>query len=287
VCNGTTFYPVLKTKDFTTTQEEFQLEQCTECNFLLTNPRPDSNSIGRYYESENYISHSGKSNLFGNIYRLARKVTLNFKYRLIRRFNQMEGNVLDYGCGSGDFLYYMKSKNWKVRGIEPNDLARNKASKLLQQSVFQSVNEIIGEKYDVITLWHVLEHVHDLNETLSHLKKLLNSNGTIIIAVPNHKSADCKKYKNYWAAYDVPRHLWHFSQETMKLLMEKHKLKIIQIEPMILDAYYVSLLSEGYKNSQANKLSAGVKAFSSGLMSNFKASKTGNYSSLIYIIKAQ
>jgi 2-polyprenyl-3-methyl-5-hydroxy-6-metoxy-1,4-benzoquinol methylase len=287
ICNGTTFQNFITARDYTTTQEEFQIQKCSTCNFLLTNPRPSIESISRYYASDNYISHSGKSNLFGNIYRLARNYTLKNKYKLIQHYHPAPGKILDYGCGTGEFLKFLHGKKWNVIGVEPSDLARDKSNKLLEKTMYKTIGELKENQFNSITLWHVLEHIQDLNETLDTLKKLLSNDGVMFIAVPNPSSPDCHAYKNDWAAYDVPRHLWHFTRETMNILLNKHGLKIVEIKPMKLDAYYVSLLSEGYKNPGYNKLINGAKAFIGGLRSNLKASKSGEYSSLIYIVKPQ
>lgn len=287
VCNGNSFQDFIKARDYTTTQEEFQIQRCSTCNFLFTNPRPDADSIGKYYSSENYISHSGKSNVFGNIYRLARNYTLRTKYNLISELKPTKGKILDYGCGTGEFLNFFKQRNWEAIGLEPNKLAREKASTLLHQTVSANISDINETNFDIITLWHVLEHVHNLNETLDVLKSKLHKEGFMFIAVPNPNSADCTKYKCDWAAYDVPRHLWHFSRETMSTLLRKHGLKIADTKPMKLDAYYVALLSEGYKHSKRNKLINALMAIDAGLQSNSKAAKTGEYSSLIYIVKSE
>jgi SAM-dependent methyltransferase len=285
ICHGTTFHDFIKGRDYTTTQEEFQIQQCSTCNFLLTNPRPNIQSIGRYYASDNYISHSGKSNLFGNIYRLARNYTLTTKYHLIKHYHPSPGKILDYGCGTGDFLKFLQDKKWNVFGVEPNELARDKANKLLEKTMYEAIEKVTENQFNTITLWHVLEHVHELNDTIDKLKKRLSNNGVMLIAVPNPSSPDCDTYKKDWAAYDVPRHLWHFSRETMSKLLDKHRLKIVEVKPMKLDAYYVSLLSEGYKNPGSNKMINGLKAFIAGFRSNLKASQSGEYSSLIYIVK--
>jgi 2-polyprenyl-3-methyl-5-hydroxy-6-metoxy-1,4-benzoquinol methylase len=285
ICNTPSFAPFLSAKDHTTTGEQFEIVRCAQCHFTLTNPRPDINSIGKYYQSEKYISHTGGSkSLFDKIYVFARTITLGWKLKLINK-HKPTGSVLDYGCGTGEFLCYLKSNGWATTGVEPSEGARQKATSLLKAAVCESIDPIKGNQFDVITLWHVLEHIHDLNEKLSSIKSLLKEDGIIFIAVPNHEAPDAQKYGAYWAGYDVPRHLWHFSKDSMKRLFDKTGLELIDIQPMKLDAFYISLLSERYKNPNQNRIVSALKAVLSGSASNSSANKNQNHSSLIYIAK--
>lgn len=284
LCNSTDIAVHLTATDYTTSLESFKLEKCNACNFVFTNPRPTATAIGNYYQSEKYISHTdGGKGLLDKIYLVARRFTLNWKYNLINA-EHPTGELLDVGCGTGEFVSHMKSKGWQVTGMEPSATAREKAAAKIEQAVYSNL-DAVTKQFDVITLWHVLEHVHLLKETVTKIKSLLKPNGTIFIAVPNHESPDAKAYKHYWAAYDVPRHLWHFSKNTMEELVTEGGLKIDTISPMKLDAYYVSLLSEKYKNPEQNILNRIIKATAAGLLSNFKAKKETNHSSLIYTIK--
>jgi len=288
VCDHQKFTPYIISKDYTVTGEEFSLQKCSHCNFIFTNPRPGAVDIGRYYESENYISHSGKSEtLFDKIYLTARNITLGWKHDLIKKYSPTPSTILDYGCGTGNFLNYIKKAGWKVAGIEPSEQARQKSTELITSNVYKDINGIHGGKFKIITLWHVLEHIHDLNTTIQELKNRLSKEGYLIIAVPNPNSHDSQYYKSHWAAYDVPRHLWHFTRNTMKPLMAKNGLRIVEVKPMKLDSFYVSLLSEGYKNPSQSKVTTGLKAFMQGLRSNLSARITKEYSSLIYIVQAE
>jgi 2-polyprenyl-3-methyl-5-hydroxy-6-metoxy-1,4-benzoquinol methylase len=285
ICNSSSFTPFLSAKDHTTTGEQFEIVKCTQCNFTLTNPRPDINSIGKYYQSEKYISHTGGSkSLFDKVYVFARTITLGWKLKLINKYKST-GSILDYGCGTGEFLHHLKNQDWTINGVEPSDGARGKATNLLQKPISSSIEKLEESQFHVITLWHVLEHIHELNEKLSSLKSLLKQDGIIFIAVPNHEAPDAQKYGAYWAGYDVPRHLWHFSKDSMKKLFDKTGLELIDIHPMKLDAYYVSLLSEGYKYPNQSKIVNAFKAIVNGLSSNLAAAKDQNHSSLIYIAK--
>ncbi len=289
ICENENFTLFLRTKDYTVTQDEFELRKCTHCNFIVTSPRPTENNIEKYYDSENYISHAESSKtLFDKIYFIARSVSLKWKFNIINLYLNGSGAVLDFGCGTGDFLNFIKEKSSiKVLGVEPNHAARIIANHKLHGRVFQNLQSLKDKSLDAITLWHVLEHVHQLNDTLQNLKRLLSNNGHLIIAVPNHQSHDSLKYKDAWAAYDVPRHLWHFNQKTMKALLHRNGFRIISIKPMKLDSFYVSLLSESYKKPYQLKVLTGAKAFLEGCRSNLYAMKDNQYSSLIYIAKQE
>ncbi len=286
ICKGNTFEPFNRCIDFTTSKEEFAIIRCKRCNLLITSPRPDSNSIGKYYQSENYISHTNSSkNLIDKIYKTVRSFTLQWKLNLIQSYKP-SGKILDYGCGTGEFLNTCKTANWVCTGVEPSVAAREKASQLTHLKIVGTLSQTDHSKFDIITLWHVLEHVENLNEKLSELKSYLAEGGIIFIAVPNHESIDAKIYQSNWAAYDVPRHLWHFSKENMRTLLQSHGLNLVDKIPMKQDSFYVSLLSEKYLHPKTNILINSVRAFAMGLRSNLAARKDQNYSSLVYIAKA-
>jgi 2-polyprenyl-3-methyl-5-hydroxy-6-metoxy-1,4-benzoquinol methylase len=284
VCSASNLKNHKVIKDYSVSKESFNIMICENCNFQFTNPRPDQNEIGKYYQSDDYISHSDKANSPINfIYKLARKYALASKRKLINTIaKQRKGRILDYGCGTGYFLETMKDDGWKTYGIEPNEKAREIAKG--KAKINKSIDElnIKNKKFDIITLWHVLEHIHDINNTIKILKTILKEKGKIIVAVPNIESYEHTIFKEDWAAYDVPRHLYHFSQETMKTLMLKHGLKVKKVYPMKLDAYYISLLSNKYKYNK-NKF---INSFLTGYKSNTYALKNkNNFSSLIYVIK--
>jgi len=273
--------PFLVVKDLSVTGEEFELLLDTDLDLLKTNPQPSSESLFRYYESEDYISHTdAKRTLFEKIYHLVKKRAINQKIGLIQYWQSGTGTVLDIGCGTGDFLAEAKKNNWKTVGMEPSSKAKTSA-KQKGICLVESYDELEDHYFDVITMWHVLEHVSDLENQIKELKRLVKPTGTIIIAVPNFKSFDASYYGVFWAAYDVPRHLWHFSKTAIEKLFAKQNLKLKKVNPMWFDSFYVSLLSEKYKNGKMNP----VAAFWIGLKSNLKARKTLEYSSHIYIFK--
>lgn len=274
----------LTLKDYSVSGETFELLLNSEFEMLETFPVPTLKKLPRYYQSENYISHTdSKRNLFERIYQLVRSLSLKRKLKLINSFSSEEKNLLDIGCGTGDFLQIAKQNHWIVCGIEPNKNAREIANKKTNNSVFNTKELLNFEsnRFDVITLWHVLEHLPNLQNQLSSFKQLLKPNGTLLIAVPNYKSYDANYYKSFWAGFDVPRHLWHFSKTSISKLTEKENMSVVKTLPMKFDAFYVSLLSEKYKTGKMNPF----KAFWIGLQSNLKAKQSGEYSSLIYVIK--
>lgn len=283
VCGKPEFKNFLVVKDKSVSQESFVIVQCENCSFKFTNPRPDFASIGSYYESEDYISHSNTNKgLINKAYQVVRSIAVKDKVELVNKLVP-KGAILDYGCGTGYFLSACQKDSWKVEGFEPNNTANKQATETLGKSIEKvSLDHFQKESFEIITLWHVLEHVHTLNETFQQLLSLLKPGGVMLVAVPNADSQDAKKYGENWAAYDVPRHLYHFNQATMKRFLKKHKLTLEDTKPMKYDAYYVSMLSEKYKAGKTKMFSSVL----SGYSSNSYASKNNNdYSSLIYIAR--
>tara|TARA_R110000796_G_scaffold77799_3_gene173811 strand:+ start:5498 stop:6328 length:831 start_codon:yes stop_codon:yes gene_type:complete len=270
----------LETKDYTLTGESFKLLHDPVLDMLVTEPQPEN--LATYYESEDYISHTdAKKSLVDKIYHTVKGYNLKSKLSLIDSYTASNKRLLDVGAGTGDFLTEAKKYGWEVAGVEPNELARLKSSEK-GVALLQNLDAIpTGDKYEVITLWHVLEHLPDLESQIAKLVGLLTDNGTLVVAVPNFKSFDAKYYKEFWAAFDVPRHLWHFSKRSVQSIFAKHGMKLVRTKPMFFDAFYVALLSEKYKNGKQNF----IKAFWIGLMSNIRALVSKEYSSLIYILK--
>ncbi len=283
VCGHDKFENYLICQDHFYTKESFAIMRCNQCSLLLTNPRPAKSRLIQYYKSDAYISHSDKAiNLTQHIYKIVRNYTLKQKLKLINSLSDQK-EILDIGCGTGDFLLHCKKNEWNVHGCEPDTAAREMAEDKIKIDLFKSIEDVRKlNRIPVITLWHVLEHLPNINETIEIIHSILPTNGNLIVAVPNQESYDQQIYKEHWAAYDVPRHLYHFTQKTIGQLFIKHKLKIKYVLPMKFDSYYVSLLSELYKNGKQNYL----RSFINGYKSNTYASKNkNNYSSLIYIIR--
>ena len=271
----------LTTEDHLITKEKFSLEFDDNYDMLVTTPSPKN--LDKYYQTTNYISHTDNAqNIFEKIYQLVKKYTLRKKIKLINQYSKNDRSILDIGCGTGEFLALAKKENWNTFGVEPNENAREKTA-LKNIHVTPSLEKVGQQKFNVISLWHVLEHLPDLQNQIKKITALLKDEGTLLIAVPNYKSYDAKHYKENWAAYDTPRHLWHFSQNSISQIFKEHKFKVIETLPMKFDSYYVSLLSEKYKEGKQNYF----KAIYLGWLSNYKANNTSEYSSLIYVLKRE
>lgn len=271
----------LTVKDHSVSKEIFDLYQDETLDMLITHPQPSLETLGKYYESEDYISHTdNKRSLFEKAYHFVKQIALKNKLDLINSFQSNKGRILDIGAGTGDFLLTAQENGWQTIGVEPSPRAKGIAIKKGILFV-EDTKELESHSFDTITMWHVLEHVPDLDAQIKELKRLLKQNGTLIIAVPNYKSFDAKHYGTFWAAYDVPIHFWHFSKKAIQLLFAKEGMKLEKVLPMKFDSFYVSLLSEKYKSGKMNF----VKAFLIGLQSNWKAKRNFEYSSHIYVLK--
>jgi SAM-dependent methyltransferase len=287
LCKSGLFLNHTEVQDFSISKEKFLLCKCSSCNLVFTNPRPDQKSIEKYYQSEDYISHQNKStNIINLIYKWVRNVTIKHKVKWLNQYTEKKGSLLDIGSGTGFFLSAAKENGWNTKGIEPNDTAR-KIAKEKKLKISETIDDLKkNKKYDAISLYHVLEHLHDLRKTGKKIVNLLNDHGTVFIAVPNNNSYDAKIYGNYWAALDVPRHLYHFNIETFQTFADEVGLRIAGIKPLIFDSYYVSLLSEDYQNPKSGKLKKMANALLNGYKSNTWAKKNNNnYSSLLFILK--
>ena len=268
-------------KDFSVSGESFSLLLNEEYQILKTHPQPTLDKLGSYYEFEDYISHTdGKRTLFEKMYHFIKRKAIRDKVSLINSHQPLKGRILDIGAGTGDFLLECKNQNWEILGIEPNDKAKGIA--LGKGIKFgDTIEKLESNSFDVITMWHVLEHVPDVEHQVAELKRLLKPSGIIIIAVPNFKSYDANHYKEFWAAYDVPRHLWHFSKTAIEKLFDKQNMNLEDIKPMWFDSFYVSLLSEKYKFGKMNFISG----FFIGLISNVSGCFKNEFSSHIYVLK--
>jgi 2-polyprenyl-3-methyl-5-hydroxy-6-metoxy-1,4-benzoquinol methylase len=276
---------MLSAKDYTVSGESFSIWECSVCTLRFTQDAPGLDSIGQYYKSEEYISHTNTSRgLINKLYQVVRKRTLRQKRQLVCKVtSKKQGSLLDVGSGTGAFVKEMKDSGWQVTGLEPDADARKMAKEQFHCELKDAdqLFNLASDSFDAVTLWHVLEHVHDLTGYLQHLKLVLKSNGRLIIAVPNYTSLDASKYKGNWAAYDVPRHLYHFSPRSMQILMEKMGMRILEYKPMWFDSFYVSLLSSKYMHQTTKWISA----LWTGIRSNLSAlSDKQKCSSVIYII---
>ena len=292
ICGSSEIEKAFDIVDHFSTKETFPICDCSSCGFRFTNNFPSEGIIGKYYNSPDYISHSdSKDGLINRLYHFFRKQMLKKKVNLISKFaphtnSKSSIRLLDIGSGTGYFLNAAKERGYAVSGIEKDGKAREYSITHFGLDVKdeQSLWNIENESFDVITLWHVLEHMQNLNEVVAKIKSILKPNGVMILALPNHKSHDAQRYKEYWAAYDVPRHLWHFTPQSVEKLLSKHQFKIVKQKTMPLDAFYISMLSEKYKGS--NSIKQYYKAITSGTAGYWLSqSDINKSSSVIYIVK--
>ena len=285
VCGGPHIGPLFWIHDHSVTKEAFVIWQCADCTLRFTQNAPAAGDIGRYYQSEEYISHSDtQKGLVNKLYIQARKFTIAQKLKGVQELTgKTTGNLLDVGCGTGSFLAAAKAGGWNIAGVEPDEGARRTARELNGVTAFaaEQFYELPPQSFDAITLWHVLEHVHDLHRYMQQLKNLLKKDGRLFIAVPNYNSADATAYGSWWAAYDVPRHLYHFTPKAVQALAQKHGFVIHRQKPMLLDAFYISLLSSKYRHGRTAWISAGFNGLRSTLWALIKPQQA---SSVIYVL---
>lgn len=286
VCGQTVFSKVMTCTDHYATGESFDLCRCAKCGFMFTQNVPVESEIGRYYESPDYISHSNThKGLMNSVYHWVRRYMLTQKARLVARSSNLVcGSILDIGTGTGYFINKMKEDGWKVSAIEKSPKAREFAKEHFGINVKTPdyLFSIKDSSFDVITLWHVMEHLEQLDRTWDTINRILKDSGVLIVAVPNCDSYDAQKYKELWAAYDVPRHIWHFSPLTINSIGKKHGFVLEERYPMSFDAFYVSMLTEKYKKNSFSFVRGfitGAKAWLSCLSSKDKSS------SMIYIFR--
>ncbi|WP_447641356.1 MULTISPECIES: class I SAM-dependent methyltransferase [Chitinophagaceae] len=286
VCNSRNIQKVLTAEDFTVSHELFDIWECADCSVRFTQDVPDMEAIGRYYKAEAYISHTDTNKGFVNrAYHYVRSITMKQKRTFVEKASGMKkGMLLDIGAGTGAFAATMQQAGWQVTGLEPDETARGNAQRLHGLSLQPSADLFVlpQNSFDAVTMWHVLEHVHDLHGYWKRISRVLKDAGVFIVAVPNYTSYDAQYYKEFWAAWDVPRHLYHFSPKSMDVLAKQYGFKVVQHIPMIFDSYYVSMLSEKYKKGKSRNF----MAFTAGLESNQRAARNPKkYSSVIYVMK--
>lgn len=288
ICSNNNCSPDLTCKDYLVSNESFEIRHCSQCNFSFTQDFPSENHIGRYYEAQDYISHSDThEGIINKLYHFARNISLKSKTNLIKKYSKTEtGTLLDIGCGTGYFLRNICKKKWIVTGIEKSKEVREYAHSKFGLNIQDSdyLFSIPDKTKDVITMWHVLEHIEKLNATMENLHRILKDSGALFIALPNKASIDAQYYKEDWAAYDVPRHLWHFSANDFEQLAKKHNFKIIKIKAMYFDPFYIAMLSEKNKGTALASVIGLIKGTYFFCRSLFRTKKC---SSLIYILKKQ
>lgn len=284
-CNSEKTQTYIWVKDEFLTKEEFQIQECLNCGLLFTEPRPPKDKIGDYYKSEEYYSHQeNKKGFIPKLYESIKAINLKNKYKIAIN-GKSAGKLLDIGCGVGDFIHTAEEQGWQCTGVEPSQDAKAIAKKRIKAEILSSedLEQIPNETFDVITMWHVLEHVDDLKWQMAQLQRLIKKGGRIVIALPNYKSYDATFYKEKWAAYDVPRHLNHFNKDTLVKIFKTNDLNLVKTDKLKWDAYYISFMSEQYKHHTLPLIKGAIR----GLISNCKARKTNEWSSRVYVFEKQ
>jgi len=286
ICKSAGIQKKLAAEDYTVSHQNFEIWECGNCSLRFTQHIPSGDAIGAYYQSDAYVSHTDtKEGIINKLYHFVRRRTLRQKRKLVQSITGLQkATLLDIGAGTGAFSHEMTNAGWQVTGVEPDEATRVRAQQLygIELKPAPALFELPPQSFDAITMWHVLEHVHALHDYIEQIGKLVKPGGRVCIAVPNYTSYDAAVYRQYWAAYDVPRHLYHFSPKSIDALLALHGMRVIKIQPMWFDSFYISMLSEQYKNGRNNL----IKAVWNGLLSNTRA--TGNHakcSSVIYIIE--
>ena len=270
-------------KDEFLSKEDFHICECLNCGLSYTMPRPNKEKIGEYYKSEEHYSHQeNKKGFIPRLYESVKKVNLKHKYNLATQGLNV-GKMLDIGCGVGDFLHTAEEHGWTCTGVEPSEDAKAIAKTKTKANIINSedMEKIPDATFDLITMWHVLEHVDDLKWQIEQLHRLTKTKGRIVIAVPNYKSYDAQSYKELWAAYDVPRHLSHFNKNVLTKIFKSKNLELVQTDKLIWDAYYISYMSEQYKQHKFPLLKGAFR----GCISNCKARHTNEWSSMVFIFE--
>jgi 2-polyprenyl-3-methyl-5-hydroxy-6-metoxy-1,4-benzoquinol methylase len=289
ICNNDQFITFITCTDYTVSKTDFHIVSCNQCNFKFTNPIPALSELGSYYQSEEYISHSNSDKgWFNKLYKAIRNYTINKKVKALRKYKAPSKTLLDIGCGTGEFLNVAKQNKWLVTGLEPGERARNYAINTYGLTVYDlsHLESIEPKSFDVITMWHVLEHVPNLQATIRQLKNILSETGTIIIAVPNSNALEAKSFGRYWAAYDVPRHLNHFKSQNIIKLLKTNGLDLISTKAMVFDPFYIAMLSAKYQGKST--IVGFLTGIFHGIRTNlFSLFNVNNASSLVYIIKHQ
>jgi ubiquinone/menaquinone biosynthesis C-methylase UbiE len=286
ICSSSNLLKKLDCTDHSTSKKKFIIVSCETCDFTFTNPRPKDNALGEYYKSDMYISHTNNTRgLFNWMYQTVRKYAIGTKLNLLKKTSKKK-NHLDIGCGTGEFLNACKNAGYNTTGIEPSELAREQAINNFKLLVSEDTNlgQFEENQFDSISMWHVLEHVPSLNKTIEEFNRILSNNGKVIIAVPNHKSWDSQHYKEFWAGWDVPIHLWHFSKLSIEKLFLKYNFKLIEKKPMLFDSFYVSLLSEEFKTGKKKFITGFIIGFISNIIGIFT---NKGCSSIIYVFEKQ
>jgi 2-polyprenyl-3-methyl-5-hydroxy-6-metoxy-1,4-benzoquinol methylase len=237
--------------DHLVTGEEFPLHQCNDCQFLYSGRLPSEADAQKYYDSPSYTPHAtDRKNLMMRTIGFCRTfIRQPIKRTWVRKWSKKRmGTLIDIGSGTGEFAVFMQKSGWAVTCIEPNQDARNFcASQGLTVFDTDRVPTLPDHSFNVVTLWHVLEHVYDIHGTMQTIRRLLQPDGTAFIALPNYSSKEASWYGRMWTGYEMPRHPSHFSPATFAHLASMYDMEIVALRPFVLDAFYLSILSEQHR----------------------------------------
>jgi 2-polyprenyl-3-methyl-5-hydroxy-6-metoxy-1,4-benzoquinol methylase len=276
-----------KIKDFTVSEETYDLYKCSDCGFIFTQDAPDAAHIGPYYKSDDYVSHSNTNKgLFFKVYHKVREIMLARKHKEIVANSSIKAGakILDIGAGRGYFLNHMQEHKYVCTGIEQDPDVRQAAIDQFNLNVLppEELYKLEDKQFDVITLWHVLEHIHDYRGYLDKIKKLLKPDGLLVVALPNPSCSDQYIYKDYWSGWDVPIHLWHFTPQNAKDLMAQYQFKMIDKRKLPFDPFYLSILASKERKDSFPTITGFVNGFKAYLMS---LNNIDNSTSLTYYFK--
>lgn len=286
ICGNLGFEIKFELKDYFFTNEDFVIIQCKSCGFMITDGITDYKDLGKYYNTSKYLSHEKKEkSIVSLVYNLVKRYSISRKFLLISKESNGK-KILEIGCGTGDLLAAFKDKKWDTIGVEPSDSASSYAKEKHGLKIYDKASEVKETDFDVVMLWHVLEHIENLQDIISLIKTKVKKSGRIIIALPNPDSYDAKYYKKYWAGWDVPRHLFHFKQTNIKQLLQANGIEIYKSAPLIFDSYFISMLSEEHKGTTSSLVKL-FKTLYIGLKSNLSAMNTNEFSSMIYIARVK
>lgn len=235
LCGSTEAEVAITAQDFLLERPDAQVQfvKCDRCGLFYQNPRPTPEEMMSHYPSnyEPFDLHPDDERS-SRLERIAVNYGLSKRRGLILRYRK-SGRILDVGCATGLFLHVMNmDANWDAHGVEPNNYAATIAQERYGLNVHHGTLEQAqypARSFDVVTLWDVLEHVHDPAATLDEIHRILKSDGLLILRVPNGISRDAGLFKETWAGWDPPRHLYVFTPDTLTKLLAKQGYAILDL----------------------------------------------------------
>ena len=278
--------PYADCTDFTVSRESYILMRCPECGMVYTSNPPKECDTSKYDKLDLKLKlGDSPAGLIHKLYYYIRLRMLSRKAHIVESQSyRTGGSLLNYGAKTGYFSHKMERRGWKVTSIEKYHEERLFSLEMFHHRMFDvpEMDRLHPETFDVITLWHVFEHCYDPNGLLDKFYKLLRPTGILIMACPNIRSTDAMHYGPYWAAYDVPRHLWHFNTTSLSELAHKHGFTLMHRERMPFDCFYISILSEKHKRHKMAFLRGILYGFHCWLVS---LAHPDSSSSMVYVFR--